>query len=129
MGPGFIPFSSESADGIPDHNQLTQELRLSSNFDGDLNYQVGVFYFDEELTIENFSYDTFSTPNAGALNGYVRQQQDTTAWAVFGSVDYTFSDDLKVTAGLRYSDDDKDFVADRTPVSYTHLTLPTICSV
>ncbi|MBA6409456.1 TonB-dependent receptor [Pseudoalteromonas sp. 5Ae-yellow] len=114
MGPGSIPFSNESADGIPEHDQLTQELRLSSNFDGDLNYQVGVFYFDEELTIENFSYDTFSTPNAGALNGYVRQQQDTTAWAIFGSVDYTFSDDLKVTAGLRYSDDDKDFVADRT---------------
>lgn len=114
QGPGTIPFASESADGIPEQDQLTQELRLSSNFDGDLNYQVGVFYFDEELTIENFSYDTFSTPNAGALNGYVRQQQDTTAWAVFGSVDYTFSDDLKVTAGLRYSDDDKDFVADRT---------------
>ncbi|GAA59398.1 TonB-dependent receptor [Pseudoalteromonas sp. BSi20652] len=114
QGPGIIPFASESADGIPEQDQLTQELRLSSNFDGDLNYQVGVFYFDEELTIENFSYDTFSTPNAGALNGYVRQQQDTTAWAVFGSLDYTFSDDLKVTAGLRYSDDDKDFVADRT---------------
>ncbi|MDN3393202.1 MULTISPECIES: TonB-dependent receptor [unclassified Pseudoalteromonas] len=111
MGPGFIPFSSESADGIPDHDQLTQELRLSSNFDGDLNYQVGVFYFDEELTIENFNYNTADN---GVLNGYVEQQQDTTAWAVFGSVDYVVSDDLKVTAGLRYSDDDKDFVADRT---------------
>ncbi|ATC87345.1 MULTISPECIES: TonB-dependent receptor [Pseudoalteromonas] len=111
MGPDSIPFFNESADGIPDHDQLTQELRLSSNFDGDLNYQVGVFYFDEELTIENFSYDT---SNNGVLNGYVRQQQDTTAWAVFGSVDYTFTDDLKVTAGLRYSDDDKDFVAYRT---------------
>ncbi|EGI74904.1 TonB-dependent receptor [Pseudoalteromonas distincta] len=123
MGPGFIPFSSESADGIPDHDQLTQELRLSSNFDGDLNYQVGVFYFDEELTIENFSYDT---SNNGVLNGYVRQQQDTTAWAVFGSVDYTFSDDLKVTAGLRYSDDDKDFVADRTlsPIGAGPKTIP-----
>ncbi|MBB1289557.1 TonB-dependent receptor [Pseudoalteromonas sp. SR43-6] len=113
QGPGIIPFASESADGIPDHDQLTQELRLSSNFDGDLNYQVGVFYFDEELTIENYSYNTFSSP-AGELDGFVRQQQDTTAWAVFGSVDYTFSDDLKVTAGLRYSDDDKDFVANRT---------------
>ncbi|WMS91746.1 TonB-dependent receptor domain-containing protein [Pseudoalteromonas sp. HL-AS1] len=111
MGPGSIPFSNESADGIPEHDQLTQELRLSSNFDGDLNYQVGVFYFDEELTIENFSYDT---SNNGVLNGYVRQQQDTTAWAVFGSVDYTFKDDLKVTAGLRYSDDEKDFSANRT---------------
>jgi iron complex outermembrane receptor protein len=113
MGPGFIPFPSESADGIPEQDQLTQELRLSSNFDGDLNYQVGAFYFDEELTIENFSYDTFSDP-AGQLNGFVRQQQDTTAWAVFGSVDYTFTEKLKVTAGLRYSDDEKDFVADRT---------------
>ena len=113
MGPGFIPFSSESADGIPEQDQLTQELRLASNFSGDFNYQVGLFYFDEELTIENFSYDTFSSP-AGALNGYVQQQQDTTAWAIFGSVDYIFSDKLKVTAGLRYSDDEKDFVADRT---------------
>ncbi|KPZ57753.1 TonB-dependent receptor [Pseudoalteromonas sp. P1-25] len=113
MGPGFIPFSSESADGIPEQDQLTQELRLASNFSEDFNYQVGLFYFDEELTIENFSYDTFSSP-AGALNGYVQQQQDTTAWAIFGSVDYIFSDKLKVTAGLRYSDDEKDFVADRT---------------
>ncbi|KTF17577.1 TonB-dependent receptor [Pseudoalteromonas carrageenovora] len=111
MGPGVIPFSSESADGIPDHDQLTQELRLASNFSGDFNYQVGLFYFDEELTIENFSYDT---ANNGALNGYVQQQQDTTAWAIFGSVDYVFSDKLKVTAGLRYSDDEKDFSADRT---------------
>ncbi|MBQ4798150.1 TonB-dependent receptor [Pseudoalteromonas sp. MMG006] len=111
MGPGVIPFSSESADGIPDHDQLTQELRLASNFSGDFNYQVGLFYFDEELTIENFSYDT---SNNGVLNGYVQQQQDTTAWAIFGSADYVFSDKLKVTAGLRYSDDEKDFSADRT---------------
>ncbi|MCK8118197.1 TonB-dependent receptor [Pseudoalteromonas sp. 2CM37A] len=110
-GPGDVPFESESADGIPEQDQLTQELRLASNFSGDFNYQVGLFYFDEELTIENFSY---STPDSGALNGYVQQQQDTTAWAIFGSVDYIFSDKLKVTAGLRYSDDEKDFVADRT---------------
>jgi iron complex outermembrane recepter protein len=111
MGPGFIPFSSESADGIPDQDQYTQELRLSSNFAGDFNYQVGVFYFDEALTIENFSYDT---ANNGVLNGFVSQQQDTKAWAVFGSVDYTITDDLKVTAGLRYSDDEKEFSANRT---------------
>ncbi|ASM49286.1 iron complex outermembrane recepter protein [Pseudoalteromonas espejiana DSM 9414] len=110
MGPGTIPFSNESADGIPEHDQLTQELRLASNFSGDFNYQVGLFYFDEELTIENFSYDT---SNNGVLNGFVRQQQDTTAWAVFGSADYTFTDELKVTVGLRYSDDDKDFSANR----------------
>ncbi|AIY65109.1 TonB-dependent receptor [Pseudoalteromonas piratica] len=109
-GHGFIPFAAESADAIPDHDQITQELRLSSNFSGDLNYQVGVFYFDEDLTIESFSYDTLAN---GAQNGYAVQNQQTKAWALFGSVDYTLSDALKVTAGLRYSDDEKDFVAER----------------
>jgi len=110
QGPGVIPFPSESESGLPDHNQYTQELRLSSNFAGDFNYQTGLFYFDESVTIENFGYDTLA---GGPLNGYLNQQQDTKAWAVFGSVDYTLSDDLKLTAGLRYSDDEKDFVAVR----------------
>ncbi len=109
-GHGFIPFAAESADGIPDHDQITQELRLSSNFSGDINYQVGAFYFSEDLTIESFSYDSLA---AGVQNGYAIQNQDTTAWALFGSLDYVVSDDLKVTAGLRYSDDEKDFTAER----------------
>jgi iron complex outermembrane receptor protein len=34
QGPGEIPFPSESESGLPEHDQYTQELRLSSNFDG-----------------------------------------------------------------------------------------------
>lgn len=111
MGPGFIPFTAESADSIPDHDQLTQELRLASNFSGDFNYQVGVFFFDENLVIESRNFDT---PAGGVQNGFVRQEQDTKAWAVFGSADYTVSEQLKLTAGLRYSKDDKDFTVNRT---------------
>lgn len=109
-GPGFIPFSAESADGIPDHKQITQELRMTSNFDGNLNYQVGFFYFDEELDIDSYSYNSFAN---GAQNGYSRQHQETQAWALFTSIDYTISDDWDVTLGLRYSKDEKDFTAER----------------
>ncbi|WP_419147712.1 TonB-dependent receptor [Pseudoalteromonas 'SMAR'] len=118
QGPGVIPFASETADVIPDHDQYTQELRLSSNFAGDYNYQVGVFLFEEDLEIESYSFDTFaydaSLDQFGAQNGFALQQQETSAWALFGSFDYSVSDALKVTAGLRYSDDDKDFYAMRT---------------
>ncbi|MBQ4833112.1 TonB-dependent receptor [Pseudoalteromonas sp. MMG010] len=113
-GPGDIPYPSESESVMPDHNQYTQELRLSSNFDGAFNYQTGLFYFDESVTIENYSYDTLT---GGALNGYVNQHQDTKAWALFGSVDYAVSDALKLTAGLRYSDDEKEFDAVRKIVA------------
>jgi iron complex outermembrane receptor protein len=118
QGPGFIPFPSETADAIPEHDQYTQELRLSSNFSGDMNYQVGVFLYEEDLIIESFSYDTLTwdatANNYGLQNGYAVQDQSTSAWALFGSFDYTVSDELKVTAGIRYSNDEKEFYAKRT---------------
>jgi len=111
-GPGSIAFDSETADGIPDHQQITQELRLTSNFDGDFNYQAGLFYFNEELTIDSYAYDPIFS--GGAQTGFVQQQQDTTAWAIFGSFDYTLTEKTSVTIGLRYSDDEKDYSNERT---------------
>ncbi|KGJ89953.1 TonB-dependent receptor [Colwellia psychrerythraea] len=111
-GPGIINLSSETADGIPEHSQLTQELRLTSNFDGNFNFQAGVFYFYEDLTIESFAYDALFS--GGTQSGYVIQEQETTAWAVFSSVDYSFTEKTSVTVGLRYSDDEKDYNNERT---------------
>ena len=112
QGPGEITISSETADGIPDHKQLTQELRLTSNFGGKLNYQTGLFYFAEDLTIDSFSYEALFT--GGAQNGLVVQKQDTKAWALFGSVDYDISEQTSMTVGLRYSNDEKEYSSRRT---------------
>ncbi|MEM9303623.1 MAG: TonB-dependent receptor [Pseudomonadota bacterium] len=110
FGPGFIPFPSETGDGIPDHDQFTQEFRLASNEWGALDWQVGFFYFNEDLTIESFSFDTLG---GGVQNGFARQNQETDTVAIFGSIDYELSEDWVLQAGLRYSDDEKDFVAER----------------
>ncbi len=109
-GPGLIPFSAESADGLPHHRQLTQELRLQSDDWGRLDWQAGLYYFDEDITIDSFSYDTLS---GGVQNGYARQDQRNKAWAAYASADYAFSDNLSGRAGLRYTHDEKDFVAER----------------
>jgi len=110
-GPGFIPFSAESADGLPDHSQFTQEFRLQSNEWGRFDWQAGVYYFNEDFTIDSFNYDTLFS--GGAQNGYATQQQSNIAWAVYVSGDYDITSSLKLRAGLRYTDDRKDFVADR----------------
>ena len=110
-GPGLIPFPSETADGIPQVDQHTVELRLATD---DLNYfnaQVGMFYFNEDLRIESFSYDTFA---GGALNGFARQRQETEAIGVFATVRVDPTPQLHLQGGLRWSDDQKDFVAQRT---------------
>jgi iron complex outermembrane receptor protein len=104
MGPGFIPFPSETGAKMPDHSQITQEIRFASNDLGALNYQVGFFYFNEDLTIHNLSFDTLA---GGVQDGIAVQNMETEAWAVFGSVDYKISDKVNVNVGLRYSDDER----------------------
>ena len=106
-GPGFIPFSSETADGIPKHKQFTQEVRLESKFAGPLNWLGGLYYFKEDYTVESFSYDSLFS--GGAQNGYERVKQTNDAYAVFGALNYTVSPALKLRAGVRYTKDKKQF--------------------
>jgi len=108
--PTCVPFPAESADGLPDHSQFTQEFRWESNDWGKFDWQAGVYYFDEDLTIDSFNYDTLSN---GVRNGDVEQRQDNQAWAVFGSGEYEISDSFTLRAGLRYTNDEKDFSAER----------------
>ena len=42
-----------NADAIDDLTQLTQELRLASNYPGRWNWQLGAYYFDESLEYVN----------------------------------------------------------------------------
>ncbi len=108
MGPGFIPFPSETADGIPTLGQFTEEIRLESQSTGALKWQAGVYYFDEDYDIESFDYNT---PAGGVQDQYLRSNQTNTAWAVFGSVNYDVTPKFQVRAGVRYTNDDKDFVS------------------
>lgn len=109
-GPGVIPFPSESADGIPFHRQFTQEVRLAGQ-NGPLGYTIGAFYFNESIKIDSYDYNTLA---GGALQGFAYQNQKSESWAVFANADYQVNEQLKVGGGLRYSDDKKDFLAQRT---------------
>lgn len=111
FGPGFIPFPAESADGLPKHRQISQEFRVESNEWGRFDWQGGFYYFDENITVNSFNYDTFA---GGVLNGFAQQKQDNTAWAVFASGDLDVTERLKLRGGLRYTNDDKNFQAERT---------------
>lgn len=104
-GPGIIPFASETADGIPDHSQWTQEFRIESNYDGAWNWQGGLFYFNEDYDVESFSYDSL---NGNQQDGYERVNQTNDSWAVFAAATWQATDKLELRAGARYTWDKKD---------------------
>lgn len=103
-GPGVIPFASETADGIPDHSQFTQEFRLESDYKGPFNWQAGVYWFKEDYSVDSFSYDSLG---GSAIDGYQRIRQTNDASALFGAIKYAVTPALEVRAGLRYTKDEK----------------------
>ena len=107
-GPGEIPFPSETASGIPTLRQFSQEIRLISTGASRLAYQLGLYYFREFVEMEDFNYNTLG---GGTLDGMVRQEQTATARAAFGAMTFEWLEDLELSAGLRFSDDAKDYTA------------------
>ncbi|MBT9456584.1 MAG: TonB-dependent receptor [Burkholderiaceae bacterium] len=119
----LVPFDAQTADGLPELKQITQEIRVQSSTKDALQWIGGLYYFHEKLQVDSFNYDSF-TPG-DPQNGYAVQHQTSKSWAAFGSLNYQVTPDFKLRGGLRYTDDKKDFDASRTQ----HPFLPNIATV
>ena len=103
--PAASPFIvSVDTGGDQTVEQITQEIRVASNLDGPFNYQVGAFYFDDEL-------DSLGKNQSAGASAFVTGSTaliENTTWAVFGQGSYDVSEQLTLTAGVRYTDDEKE---------------------
>ena len=115
-GPGYIPFAVQTSAGLLHHEQLTQEFRVLTNYEGPLQAQGGVYLFYENVEAADNDYCTPGSTTNNCPNVQLWSFQDTTvsrqrndAEAVFGSVDYKPVDPFKATAGVRFTEDHKEF--------------------
>jgi iron complex outermembrane recepter protein len=106
-GPGFIPFDSDTTDSLNDLRQITQEIRIASPDDGRLTWQAGAYYFDSEFEVTTVGVG-FPPP--------ATVRHENTSWAVFAQAGYDLTEALNVTAGLRYTEDEKNFTAVTAPL-------------
>ena len=109
VGPGFIPFDSDTQDSIDNLDQTTQEFRLASDTGGPLSWQTGAYYFDSDFAVTTVG--PFGFPPSTTV------QHANRSWAVFGQASYAFTDALSVTGGLRYTDDKKEFSVPAAPAN------------
>lgn len=90
-----------------DQEQFTQEFQLlGSALDSKLNWIAGLYYFDESGNNINTLDFTVSNFRSGG-------KFDNTSKAVYGQLTYDFSEQLSLTAGLRYTDEEKSFLPDQ----------------
>ncbi len=114
-GPALILVSSTPFD----NDYSTHEFQLKSRDDsGSLTWIAGAFYFDEDSDNTLCADFYIPTPMLLVTQGFCDDRPATTATstALYGQGTYAFSDDLRLTLGVRYTDDEKSSV--HTRVSY-----------
>ncbi|MDT8398816.1 MAG: TonB-dependent receptor [Pseudomonadales bacterium] len=89
------------------HDQFSQEIQVTGvAFEDRLNWAFGGFYYNADDSNQGF--------NALFPLFFVAQNhkdvQETENWAVFAHGTYGITDSLSLTAGLRYTEDDKDTI-------------------
>lgn len=104
--------------------QFSQEIRLASDSDGPVDYVVGAYYFWQVIrgkgaTAYGPAAALWNRPAASpfslaaweaAVNGFEANSTSdprTKSYAVFGQLDWKFTDRLTLTAGLRYTHEKK----------------------
>lgn len=105
--PYKTPFNVESGTLSSDLQQNTYELRLASNGDNRLGWQVGAFYWQERI---NLVSGTFNGVGGLIPTKVTDITQKSDSWSVFGQANYRVTDALKVTAGVRYTEDNRDYL-------------------
>jgi iron complex outermembrane receptor protein len=96
-----------------DQDQFSQELRLTGSIGEQLDFVTGVYYLDT-------SYELVGGPGPGGQGfgtvfilggpaGEFTAGQDTTAYAIFADGSFSLTEQLTVSAGIRYSYEEKDF--------------------
>ena len=83
--------------------QFSQEFQLlGSSFDNKLDWIVGLYYFDEDVFNQNVL--GFAIANFDSQNDITSEST-----AVFAQGTYHVTDQLDVTVGVRYTDEEKTF--------------------
>ena len=110
-------------------DQWSQEFRLVSNFDGNVNFSVGAFYEDKEIEqdidVIGF-FNRYAPPllplvgNGPFYFGRQHPQQEGTSWSVFGQVGWDITEQWNLSVGGRYTEEEKE-LAMRAKVNATPL--------
>ena len=104
--PYKTPFNSETGTLSSDLQQYTYELRLASNGDDRFGWQIGAFYWDERFNLVSGTFNGVGGLQPTKVTDIVQKSD---SWSVFGQGSYRVTDALKVTAGVRYTDDSRDY--------------------
>jgi iron complex outermembrane receptor protein len=102
---GGAPFVVADVSFIQNQDQFTQELQFTGSFVEDrLKWLLGLYYFQEDGTLTDFVPFL-----AGLVQVLGPNFFDNKATGAFTQLDFALTEKIGLTAGVRYTDEDKEF--------------------
>lgn len=108
-----------------DQDQISQEFQLAYDNGGAVTAVGGVYYLKEGIVSHQEAYGDDIFALAGAPVGFTRFIDDdleTESWAVYGNVSWRVTDALRLSGGIRYTEESKDYYRTTT----TDWTIPSL---
>jgi iron complex outermembrane receptor protein len=95
-----------------DFQHFTQEFRFASPDEDRLRYVLGAFYFDQDAETDRVVVlgPGFGGPAEGLEAAVQDSSMDTRSWALFVNANYDLTEQLTLSGGIRYTDEQKDAV-------------------
>ncbi|MGP1275171.1 MAG: TonB-dependent receptor [Caulobacterales bacterium] len=93
-----------------DQDQISQEFQL--NYEGErLTVVSGLFYMIEDIQShqEAFADDLLTGPGGFTFLRTIDDDLETRSWALYANATFDLTDRLSVSAGIRYTDEQKDY--------------------
>lgn len=97
-----------------DVEQTTGEVRLASTPGARLSWLVGGYYFDDRQSERDIVEQ-----GVGVFYADFNSTRDTRAYAGFGEATYRVADALRVTGGLRYTEERRTLTGSYTSIDYS----------
>tara|TARA_R110001606_G_scaffold97468_2_gene215390 strand:- start:1192 stop:3624 length:2433 start_codon:yes stop_codon:yes gene_type:complete len=125
FAPG-VPGNAGCSDPVNKTEQFTQELRITSDFDGMFNFMVGAFYEDRDIDFNtsqqgvNISFVAPDPVTGFTYDWYKKQNTKTEALSFFASATLDLTEQLELSGGVRWTDETK---ISRISVPYVHTFL------
>tara|TARA_R110002049_G_scaffold49267_3_gene141152 strand:- start:3252 stop:5612 length:2361 start_codon:yes stop_codon:yes gene_type:complete len=110
-GSGVTTLFAAGAPNIKKQDQFSQELQLIGSMDR-LSFIMGLYYFEEDAKETTMEQTALNLSFWSAPKSY---KIDNRSYAAYGQATYSLTDTLRLTAGLRYSQDDKKLFQDQAP--------------
>jgi iron complex outermembrane recepter protein len=115
-----IPAEAVAVNEVARTRKFTEEVRLASNGNGRLEWQIGGFYTHETSLLQQIG-DTFGAGGVAIPVNIVtaRNRSSYEEYAVFGNLTYHITDRFDVSGGLRYARNNQSFEQDASGLLVT----------